>query len=518
VLIGKSSKFKSNLSSDILIGWVYKDLVQSYGQRLSLETSNVQKENRNLLFLSKDSSIIRLSSSSQGYALQEQECDISKTFENKSPVFKYETIIKGREKINVFKTGSTLNVFDKSKSFIYNASGTKIGYSDFCEMTENSKSINIVFAINQTSDAKEYMLVLNKAFQELSGLFEFKGKELNLRFGAIDCNSSNNGITFKIELSANYPEIINGIAKMLRKSIDDKNFTSGNSSIVNGLVNASKLLKGNEGQSNIIVMVSSQADNPSLETSNKGIKETALNELAKLNGRLLFMQPYCGTNPNYANFVQQAKLLIKSSSEKEAVLRKERMVGIEMDNSNLNNFRPILNGPNNIYCLDYPLNANNQGVLIFPTIGNKIDEKHFRAGLDTLLCQIVKDNESVINAISQVFDSPNSYNVKVNPNFQKYYSSFKPVPEDLSAILKNVDYQYFAPGYVAYNESSGTRPVKQSLFLSEEEYEEITNMFRELRLDEIGTNYDMKTRTASYQAILKVIRRYSDERQKHIQE
>ncbi|MBC7388524.1 MAG: hypothetical protein H7329_04875, partial [Opitutaceae bacterium] len=269
---------------------------------------------------------------------------------------------------------------------------------------------------------------------------------------------------------------------------------------------------------NIIVMVSSQADNASLETANKGIKETALNELAKLNGRLLFMQPYCGTNPNYANFVQQAKLLIKSSSEKEAVLRKERMVGIERDNSNLNNFRPILNGPNNIYCLDYPQNANNQGVLIFPTIGNKIDEKHFRAGLDTLLCQIVKDNENVISSLSQVFDSPNSFNVKVSPAFQKYYSRFKPLPADLPAKLNNVSYQYFAPGYVSYSESTGTRPVKQSLFLSEDEYEETANMFKELRLDEIGANYDMKSRTASYQAILKVIRRYSDERQMHIQE
>ena len=385
-------------------------------------------------------------------------------------------------------------------------------------MTENSKNINIVFAINQASDTKEYMLALNKALQELSGFFELKSKELSLKFGVVDCTSPNNGNTFKIEFSANYPEMTTDVSKMLRRSIEDKNPTPGNSSILNGLINASKLLKGREGQSNIIIMVSSLADNASLETANKALKETALNELAKLNGRMLFMQPYCGTNPNYANFVQQAKMLIKASSEKEAILRKERMVGIEKDNSNLNNFRPILNGPNNIYCLDYPQNANNQGVLIFPTIGNKIEEKTFRAGLDTLLCQIVKDNENVINSLSLVFDSPNSFNVKVNPNFQKYYSRFKPVPADLPATLKNVCYQYFAPGYVFYRESTGIRPVKQSLFLSEEEYEEIVNMFKELRLDEIGANYEMKTRTASYQAILKVIRRYSDERQVHIQE
>ncbi len=515
VLIGRSPSFKSNLTEEILTGWVFKDLVQNYGQRLNLETNYFQKEGRNLLYQSKDSSILKLSGSPQGHILKGKECEISKAFQKNLPVFKYETILNGKEKVSVFQTGTILNVFDKTKSFIYNVNGAKISYTDLCEMHEKSKNINIVLAINQASDSKEYMLALNKALQELSVLFEQKEDDIKLMFGVTDCNSLSG--SFKLDLTTKYPEITDGIAKMLRKGIEEKNSGSLNGSIINGLINASKLLKGREYENNVIILVSSQADNIAIEAANKVLKESAMNELAKLNGRLLFMQPYCGTNPSYAGFVQQAKMLIKSSSEKKAVLKREKMVGNERDNSNLNIFRPILNGSNNIYCLDYPLNANNQGVLIFPTIGNKIEDKAFRAGLDTLLCQIVKENENIIATLNQVFESPNSYNVKINHLFQKYYSRYKPLASDLPTTLKNMSYQYFAPGYISYTES-GTRPVKQSLFLSEAEYDEIVNLFKDLLTDQIGVGYDMKSRTASYQAILKIIRRYSDERQTHLKE
>lgn len=518
VLVGRKPQFNIKNANNIILGWAQTEFVQSWGQRLCIEPfeSTTSPKKPPLVFATKDLAITSNSNIAMGYALNEEGCSKPKHSKKRLPIIKTEVVTKGTDKFRVLQTGALISTTDKSKSFIYNINGAKISYTRLCELVSESNKVNIVFAVNAGSDTKEYLNVLVNSLQELAGFFLTKKGDYEFHFGATDCSSQYASNAGKLQLVEQYSDIVPSLINIARSGLENRSTSATASSIVNGLNNALKILKGHEDESNIIVVISSQADNSIVETTNKLLKENVANDIAKSNTRLLFMQPYCGNAPAYSNFIQQAKSHIKSSAEKAAGYKRERAVENNMDNSSQNSFKTVRSGTNNVYCLDYPQNANYQGFLLFPTIGNNIDDAHFNEALDSLLQQIDLDNDLMTNAIREVFNSPSSFNNSTGASFKRFYATTQDgMPADVSYYMKNIDYNYFINGYVAYQTApiATPRPFKYSLLLSADEYEELYTVFKNLQMELMSPNYDIRSRMGSYNASLKTIKRYATERQ-----
>jgi hypothetical protein len=497
-LIGKKTYLTPETSTDIILGWVPGNFVQSWGQRLCLEPMNdpSNKGNSPLVYSTKEEAL-NGSNPSNGFTIDGASCE--KMFSwKKYPVFKIEEVSKSKSPYKVFYTGAVTSAFDKSESFIYNLNGSKINYSRLCEIARSNKNINVVVAINAGSDTREYLFALTNVVQELSGVFNSAKGDLQYRFAAVDCSATGIKTDFTNQYSSILPVLIN----IAQKNVENKG-TVVNNGIGNGLTNASALFKGHEDETNIIILISSKAD-----TDTRLLKEPLYNDLGMKNVRLLMVQSYCGNDPVYSEFVTQAQSIIGSTANKVATFKRNKIATnlYPTDRSKLIQIKPA---PNNIYCLDFPTNSSTEGFLLFPTINNKIDSKMVNFGLDSLLIQINDDNKMTAASLQRVFNSSSSFNNSVNKTFLKYFRTQDSLPPDLGFSLSNVDYSYFIHGYTAFPESM--KPFKLSLLLSTEEYEDMYNMFKGLKLEQLNDQYDLKGRTLVFQEFSRLLNNYNTE-------
>lgn len=498
VLIGKQTHFTPETSMDIMLGWVPANFVQSWGQRLCLEPLNEQsaKSNSPLIYTFKESALSG-GGSAMSFSIDLPPCEKAYNWK-KYPVFKIEEASKNKLRYKVFHTGAVTSTFDKSESFIYNVNGTKINHSKLCDASKTGKIVNVVVAINAGNDTREYLYALTNAIQELSGFFSSDKNDWQYRFAAVDCAAGSTRTEFTNQYSSIVPALI-GIAQ---KSVEGKsNFV--NNGIGNGLTNAAALFKGHEEEINIVLMISSKADSDA-----RLLRESLYTDLATKNARLVFVQPYCGTATAYTDFVEQGGFVLENTANKITTFKRNKLA-TNLYSAERVKYKTLAQNENNISYLDFPSNAGTQGFIVFPTMNNKIDGKSVSTSLDTLLSQIAEDNRLMTTSLQQVFNSSSSFNNSINKTFQNYYRTQDSLPGDLGYALSNVDYNYFIRGYTACPET--IKPFKLSLLLSTEEYEDIYNMFKGLKLEQLNDQYDLKGRTLVYQEFSRLLTNYNNE-------
>ncbi len=516
VLIGKKSSFSPSDASKQIIGWTHAGLVQSWGARLCIEPADNSPKiiSQTALYSNIEQAKTFRLNGAISYPMVRLGCDVQEHLWSKTPVFNIEYFNDNNGKYKIIKSGVVLNPFDRTDSYIYNINGAKLNYSKLCELIDKSKNINIVFAINMDNDTKEYLYALTNTIQELSNFFSSKNDEYNFKYGTVNCSAF---FSETPELKDKYSDILPKLINMAKGSVENKK-TAAALGIVNGLTNANKLFKGLEKETNIVVVISSQADAGFGDATYKGASEKITDELAKSNARMIFYQPYNGNGNNYSAFVQEAKSLIKRSTEKISVYKREKMVGSNLENANANSFKGLITGANNVYCLDYPQNSVSQGFIVFPTVGNKTEGKYLNDAIDSLIVQVDTDNKNLIKSISSVFNSPTVFNSNVNKLFERYYSSLEMVNKDAYSSLKSINYNYFATGYtiVPKDPNNATKYYKQSLLLSRDEYNELYDMFKSLKFDILATQYDDAGKMNCFRSINKVIDTYSAKKQNTI--
>jgi hypothetical protein len=498
VLIGKQTHFTPENSTDIILGWVPSNFVQSWGQRLCIEPLNDQggQSSTPMIYTNKESALTGNSSATR-FTIDHPSCE--KEFNwKKYPVFKIEEVNKNKIPYKLFYTGAITSTFDKSESFIYNVNGAKLNYSKLCDISKSNKNVNVVIAINAGSDTREYLYALTNTVQELSAFFNTDKNNWHYHFAAVDCSVNSSRTEFTDQYSSIVPTLI-GIAQ---KSVEGKN-NFVNNGIGNGLTNAAALFKGHEDELNIILVISSKAD-----SDTRLLRESLYSDLGSKNVRLVFIQPYCGTSTNYTDLIEQGGSIIENTANKIATFKRNKLA-TNLYTSDRFKYKMLALDENNVSYLDFPTNASTQGFIVFPTMNNKIEGKSVSIALDSLLLQIDKDNKMMITSLQHVFNSSSSFNNSVNKTFVEYYKTQDALPDDLGLALNNIDYNYFIPGYTACPETM--KPFKVSLLLSIEEYEDIYNMFKGLKLDQLNDQYDLKGRTLVYQEFSRLLTNYNKE-------
>lgn len=481
VLIGNKTHINTKTTSKNIIGWVHTSFIQQWSTRLNIEP--YQSENTDTvpyyLFPAKNHAINFENNLLTGIPLKSTNCHITEHFWNKHPVYGVESVSKNNKNYMLMETGIIIKPFDNSQAYIYSSNGTKIDYSTLCSISQKTKKTNIVFALNFSDDVKEYYTSLIETFQELDTYFSAQ-KTGEYSFSIV--NTSENAYT-KIVTVDKFNLLLPKIIDLIKENVQFKKEASPNG-ILNGLITASTYFKNHMGESNIIMLLSTQADYATENSLYKTKFDKTIIDLSNSNAKVIMYQPYSSNSIGYTNFIPQSKNILKKYADK-SISNKNSLQISSVETSYSNNFKSIESGKTNIYCLDFPQNASSQGFIIFPTIGSKVDKKVISTTFDSLFYQIKYDTEYTINNIQSTFNSSSVFNTKTNSYFERYYNMFNMLPRNLELECKNINFDYFAQGYTIspYEPLSSKRFYKQNLLLSEEEYLQLCSLFKSLRVD-----------------------------------
>lgn len=496
VLIGKQTHFTPDNCGDVLLGWVPSSFVQSWGQRMCLEPLSGQSSTP-LIYPTKEWALSG-SNTTAGFPIEPPPCEKVYNWK-KYPVFKVEKISKSKGSSKLFYTGAVTSTFDKSNSSIFNVNGAKLMHSKLCEIAKSNTTVNIIVALNLGTDIREYLYDLTKSLQQFAGSFETDKSNLQYHFAAIDCANSSS----KTEFKNHYEDILPELIDMTQKNMDPKAVPAVNG-IANGLIAANNLLKGHDEEINIVIIISSKPD-----ADTRLLKEPLYTELGNKNVRLMFVQPYAGDAEAYADFSYRGNSIIDAIASKALLSKRNKLPSnIYSSERRFRTMSSVVSG-NKVQFLDFPTLAGTQGFMIIPTVNSKLEGKTLNMSMDTLMSQIQKDNELTLLALQRAFNSSNSFNTTVNKTFINYYKNEDALPADLMLALNSVDYNYFIPGYTACPES--IKPFKLNLLLSTEEYEDIYNMFKGLKLDQLTEPYELKARSNVYKEFSRLLTDYNTE-------
>jgi len=481
VLIGNKNHVNTKNTSKTIIGWVHTSFIQQWSTRLGIEPNQLQNSDTiaHFLFPAKNHAINFENNSITGIPLKSNNCHTTENFWNKNPVYAVESVSKNNKQYMLMETGTILKPFDNSQAYIYSSTGSKIDYTTLCSLSQNSNKTNIVFALNFSSDVKEYYISLIETFQELDTYFSAQ-KTGEYSFSLV--NTSDNTFT-KIVTVEKFNLLLPKIIDLIKENVQFKKEASPNG-ILNGLTTASSYFKNHLGENNIIMLLTTQGDYSAGDNLYKTKFDKTIIDLSNSNAKVIMYQPYSSNSIGYTNFIPQSKNILKKYADK-SILNKKSLQISPIEASYSNNFKSIESEKNNIYCLDFPQNASTQGFIVFPTIGSKIDKKAIPTTFDSLFYQIKYDNENTINNIQSTFNSSSVFNTKTNPYFERYYNMFNILPRNLELECKNINFDYFARGYTIapYEPLSSKRYYRQNLLLTEEEYQQLCSLFKSLRID-----------------------------------
>lgn len=501
VLIGKQANFNPDNSKEVILGWVPSSFVQSWGQRMCLEPLASQSSPP-LVYPSREWAISG-SNTAAGVPIDPPPCEKVYNWK-KHPVFKIEKVDKNKN-LRLFHTGAITSVFDKSNSSVVNLNGAKLHHTRLCEIAKSSKNVNVIIALNLGSDIREYYYDLTSVLQGFSSSFDPDKSDLQYRFAAIDCSNS----TAKAEFKNRYSDILSDMIEMTKKTMESTKTGGVANGITNGLTAANNLLKGHEEETNIIIIFSSKVD------ADTRLKESLYNELATKGVRLVLAQSYAVADESYTELHPFYLSILDLLSNKTSVAKRNKLATTVY--SSERNIVTMASGVSNtsVQFLDFPNHAGTQGFLVIPTINSKLEGSTLKMSMDTLMTQIRKDNEMTQLSLQRAFNNFTATNTTVNKTFSNYYKTQDSLPANLTFALNNVDYNYFINGYTACPAS--IKPFKLNLLLSTDEYEDIYNKFKSLKLDQINDQYDLKGRTLVYSAFSKILNDYNAEHYTSIQ-
>lgn len=486
VLIGKTTQFNTKNGSNVILGWVSTSYIQNWGTRLNIEALKPENVDTiySYLFPAKNLAINFESNSQIAIPLISNTCNLSNPFWNKHPVYNTELINKNNTAYEIIQTGTNITPFDNTNAYVYSLSGAKINHATLCDLSENAGKTNIVFALNIDDDVKEYYTGLIETFQDLDTYFSAP-KEGIFTFSFI--NTADNSFT-KIITKDNYYELLPILIDIIKERVQFKK-TASAYGILNGLTTASTFFSNHSGENNILLMISTQGDYAAGDNIYKTKFDKIAFEIANTNSKIIMYQPYASTGTGYSNFIPQSKTILKRYAEKSIQYTKALLI-TKNENANQNNFKSLETGVSNMYCLDYPENANTQGFISFPTAGSKIDKKIASRTLDSLLQQIKFETQFIIEDITKTFNSSSVFNTKRNPYFEKYYNMYGVTPRNLELECKNINFNYFAAGYAieVSDPHSTKRNFNQSILLNQKEYEELAEQFKSLKIDQLLLN------------------------------
>lgn len=483
-LIGQKPKFSMDSIANNMYGWVSSNMISTWGERSAIKLdSNYDYTNAPKLGIynalpeyTKESPIIPLTDSKDRNVL--------------------ENIFPTSINLNKNSTKYFTNAFDYSPNFIFNASGEKLTFNRYKEITKRSKHLNIVFTLDVSAENRSYTPVAKSIIQDI----QMKINKL----------SYYNSVKYSVVLYKNNPCGSNVIASVLSndfsgifKYIDEKTAEMtcervGGQPVNEALSTAGELLNTVPDETNIVVLIGSTAEN-GVTSAN------TIRSLSSAKAKVISYQTQSKPTDIYNNFVLLSENAVTMSSRNISELNKEK-VADQNSIINKNNFN-LVEGDEGVYSLDYPAKSMTQGFVIYPKRRETNSNAFLIKALDSLLKQVTHENMFTEKSLTTYFKSEVGSNKTLLES--RYAFRFpgapSPLPVPVSSQLLSFNNPFVASGFIPVALRKPVDGVHKGILISESEYDHLRMMYNEIykATEPDNKNFDQSRAVSKFVAIMK---------------
>lgn len=482
---------KRNPESSVL-GWVRKDAIKLWKQRLCLEpnvSSKAVKERqekgiKTSVYLNRDDCRKFNISCREGRA---ENIIWSRSLTKRPPANWRRMPILSDDIDNIdesaIKTGVVTNIYNKQGEEVIGIDDYQNVESEASRMRQDYRKVNVVFVVDGSEEMAEFQLtirnVLNQCirfFDENSSSYKDQSRFGNkFKLGMVvyrdyseeKCKYKDRLIE-KRPLTVDHQEILGFFDEV---SISNCNDTDPQQAVYYGINQAVRMFQDKENQSNIIVLLGSgenRTDDPRID------RNALIRNLAKYNVALLGFQVNSYYKDGYKQFPFQIKELMDESI---GIVKKRMDEKFPEKQVVAGSLRDYGDGVLKFAC---PSTSPLPGAIMFPDVNNPLDPKLLQTVIVSLIKESIKVKEDILVQMDGHLRGQGE-KPEMNEGMYHFLSSMN---VDLE-LLKQVSYdnvQLFVEGYVTNSCPNLKEPLySYSVLLTEQELNEIISKMNMLK-------------------------------------
>lgn len=499
LVIGKENVSPEN-STELVSGWISSSLVIPMGEMLYADFSNAPIQDLAFIKYSKETTSVPKTSFSRylhGIDLPD--------FVGMDPVY---SISEGRDNMATIKTTVPVSLMNDENNKVFSLAGTPISRPYYEELSRNLKHINILVVFSGQSQVHEKFEQYVNYLQKLDGVIKNNSKDFVFRLGYHVGFDARNAKLSKCKPKEN----VTGVLAALETYADDRSNRKAafDQDAWRSLRNALKMLAPYKDEENIILLIGENGN------QKESIDEALLNELSRLNCRVVASQIFSNKGNTFNNFVLQVEDMISRSAEKISQDKKKMLV----HSSQLKSKNDYKMFSDNVYGLNYPKKSMHQGYIIFPKMKENLSPDLLIAYTDTMIRSVQQESYDILSRIQTSFKDAGVGHTSINPTWLRLGempANFQVSPNLFQPLIAMNPHTNF-PVYVKM-ESSKLKKGKYVFFLSESELARMKSYLNDLlkvRVDyKYNANVDKKSKDRNCPDMMRAPRSLSSQNESH---
>ncbi len=473
-LVSKRGYISADSVNNDVLGWIDNSLLASAGQQLHVDVSTLPDS---VLWFKDRQRRDTLS-------LRNNQLDESLIFSASNKAMAYSPVLSYRQNKDsvCFVTCVPMPLIDKRDSYVLNVNGNPIFYSDFKEIEQSLKKINVVFVLEGKDETIRRFPSIVNVVQGLRPTLT-DDEFFSFRFGAVLTFNEENGEQGPIcPLTADYMKMLDFLSVKSKKAKDLRPLYGLRGSW-SGLRNAVDMFNDCPDQTNLLIVIGDKGFNSEWADS------TLVNQMAKNNCRMLGFQLYGGEPDNFNNFVLQVGNMIDGYAPKVSEMKREKIVYADQLRTS-NEYRETKK--KNAYCLDFPERSMTQGWLVFPQKNETLELEGLSSAVDSMIGQVKYDNQLLTGSLYRAFDEVGYFRYKLDSTLVDYQRMRAIDARPLVAAMRNASAEWSLPSQPVLFHDSISSELDYYLLTTEDELKSLRKYVDGLSANEVDYKYDAK--------------------------
>lgn len=445
-LIGVAPLFYVSDASDKVFGWVSKDVIKTWSDRMCYEpnwnSSAVAERKADgvkaSLFGTPEEAISYYSGDKNNS--NPYWADDPLSGQRADPYQKRFPLLDRNEVTGVIETGLITDIINKKGDTILNRTQqNQMTRATAENVIKERRNINIVFVIDADPSLKEFAIPVMDAVTRSIGWIENEQFGSNIyNFGAVIYYPKSDNGSGNTEVH----DLTNGqdVNRFIRDKINAASgiTSSTNRSMYKGIEDALRMFGDRASQTNYIVLVGSAGDekNPATESKLIGM-------MSKTITGFIGFQTNKGDDPSFQNFVNELSNLMRETSKSINSESRKYPVGsvpVPLFNINVNN---------TIYSLDYPTTSAVDGKLFCAHTGRPMATDELTKTLQDMIESTNDKTEENVADINNITIGAGDRNFTINAVMQRWLTDVAKANVDMNTIAKfaGENFQFFIRTY-----------------------------------------------------------------------
>ena len=468
-LIAKSTYTTTVSAQNDILGWVSKDIIQEWGQRMAMEPSTHSAQERK----SADIPVKLFTSEADALAYHKNPKYLVTNLSEIPFVDKYEkryspsyirfpvfSISDGNPR--VVHTGVVTPIFNDKGEAIIDAEEQIELNKEYESKRDKKSNINIVFVMDGSQSMQAYAKAVCTSIRDATVIVsEVSGGNANIEFGAVAYRAVSelacgNAITQQQQLTVNEQEVIDFLAEdVVRIDCGPRaEYKAVYRGLSEGLDMMSKSMQLNE--TNVIILIGGEGNDPN---DNSATREQIESKMTKLNCSLMCFQVKNNGDPTYLKFTNDFRDLLVNS---------ERSI-----RSSYSHIYPIMSEINyvsdamdaDLVRMPFPETAPVPGFFIWSPPNQAMNVGRLKNEITRIIVESIENNERLFaKSDSQIKGVGKRF--EMDESTRNFLSTMK-VDVDLLLRASQSNIQFFIEGYTCVENIAVNGPMLDFVLFTE---------------------------------------------------